>query len=279
MIGQHPRCYGMPELNLFLEDTIGELIESLAGYKQIQLHGLLRAVSQLYGGEQTIVSLDMARRWLVRRYSRSTRDVYREIGGGVAPLRVVDKSPAYAARPEHLDRLGEAFPEACYVHLLRHPRGQGESIMRIAKGAMAVLADSIDDETDPPTIDPQIAWCNVQENILGFLSNVPAERQLTVRGEDLLNDPLNGLRSICAWLGAEEDDTALAAMLHPEDSPYAGLGPVGAHLGNDINFLKSPTYRPQEVVMPSLDGPLTWRSDGKGFSERTLRLAYRLGYR
>jgi hypothetical protein len=278
MVGQHPQCYGMPELNLFLEGTLEELVESMGGYKQIQLHGLLRAVAQIYVGEQTIVSLDAARRWLIRRYKHTTARVYQELCARTAPLIVVDKSPAYALHKESLDRIAKAFPDARYIHLLRHPRSQGDSIMKIAKGAMAVLGNSIDYDTDPPTIDPQIVWCRLQENILGFLEGVPIARQLRLRGEDLLNDPLNGLRGLCRWLEIAEDDVALAAMLHPEDSPYACLGPLGAHLGNDINFLRSPAYRPGTIPMPSLDGPLPWRTDGRAFNERTLRLAHSLGY-
>ena len=68
------------------------------------------------------------------------------------PLVVVDKSPAYAMDGENLLRMDKAVPEARYLHLLRHPRGQGESIMNVAKGAMAVLANSIDYATRPPVI-------------------------------------------------------------------------------------------------------------------------------
>lgn len=268
----------MPELNLFLEDRLGSLIESLGGYRQIQMHGLLRSVAQLYGGEQTIASLDMARRWLIRRYECKTSEVYQELCNKVEPLIVVDKSPAYALQSENLARIPEAFPHARYMHLLRHPRAQGESIMKIAKGAMAILGHSIDDSTDPPTVDPQIVWCQLQSNIITFLEQISPERQLRLRGEDLLNEPLDGLRSICRWLQISGDDPALAAMLHPEESPYASLGPLGAHLGNDINFLQSPAYRPGTIPMPSLRGSLPWRPDGGGFFEHTLDIARSLGY-
>jgi hypothetical protein len=67
-------------------------------------------------------------------------------------------------------------------------------------------------------------------------------------------------------------------MLHPEDSPYASLGPLGAHLGNDINFLRSPALRDGEIRYSTLEGPLPWRSDGKGFSKDVLDMARTLGY-
>ena len=54
VLGQNPDAYGVPELNLFITDDIKTLIEELSGYRQIQLHGLLRTVSHLYSGEQNL---------------------------------------------------------------------------------------------------------------------------------------------------------------------------------------------------------------------------------
>ncbi|MEO8893977.1 MAG: sulfotransferase, partial [Coleofasciculaceae cyanobacterium] len=60
MLGQHPETYGVPELNLFIDETLDQLTQRLKGIRQFQLHGLLRTVAQLYAGEQTILSVDMA---------------------------------------------------------------------------------------------------------------------------------------------------------------------------------------------------------------------------
>jgi hypothetical protein len=68
-------------------------------------------------------------------------------------------------------------------------------------------------------------------------------------------------------------------MLHPEASPFAGLGPLGAHLGNDINFLRSPRMASGRIPETWLGGPLPWRADGKGFTRQVERLALNLGYR
>jgi Sulfotransferase family len=278
MLGQNPDAYGVPELNLFLADELKALVEELTGYRQIQLHGLLRIVSHLYSGEQTLKSLEMARRWMLARLDQGTSQVYVELCKKVAPLRIVDKSPVYSLKPEYLDRINKAFPEAYYLHLVRHPRTQGESIMKVAKGLMAILANSIDYTTDPPTIDPQISWVNIQHNILDFLQKIPEERKLQMHGEIMLNKREKSLVKICQWLGMSHDEHAIDAMLHPEDSPFACLGPLGAHLGNDINFLRSPGLRDGEILYSSLEGALPWRSDGKTFSEDTLKIAAALGY-
>ncbi len=168
MVGQHPEIYGVPELNLFVAETLEEYIDTFSGYRQIQQHGLLRVVSQLYAGEQNMISVDMARRWMMLRRTWNISDVYKELCQKVSPLRIADKSPVYGSSIDTLKRIQDAFPDACYLHLLRHPVTQGQSILNIAKGIMAMLADSIDYSTDPPTIDPQIMWYEMQKTILEF---------------------------------------------------------------------------------------------------------------
>ena len=118
----------------------------------------------------------------------------------------------------------------------------------------------------------------MQKNITGFLAEIPAERQMQLHGETVLNNREAGLKQICQWLGLADDQAAMEAMLHPEDSPYACLGPLGAHLGNDINFLRSPKLRDGEIRTATLDGPLPWREDGQGFSPEVADLARELGY-
>jgi len=279
MLGQNPDAYGVPELNLFIEDNLKALIEKLSGYRQLQLHGLLRTVSHLYSGEQTMRSMEMARRWIFTRLERGTDEIYRELCEKVAPLQIVDKSPVYSLRPEYLERIYQAFPEAYYLHLVRHPRTQGESIMNVAKGLMAILSNSIDYSTETPTIDPQIGWYDMQKNILDFLQKIPREKQMRMHGEIVLNQREDSLRKICQWLGMSDDASAIDDMLHPERSPFACLGPVGAHLGNDINFLRSPELRDGQISYSRLEGPLSWRSDGKGFSQEVMEMARDLGYR
>jgi len=278
MIGQHPEIYGVPELNLFVTGTLEEFINTFSGYKQIQQHGLLRTVAHLYAGEQNINTVDMARRWMMRRRSWHVEDVYKELCQKVSPLRIADKSPVYGGSLETLERIRSAFPDAYYLHLLRHPVTQGKSILNIAKGMMAVMADSVDYSTDPPTVDPQIMWYEMQTNILQFLQDVPERHKMTMRGEDFLNDRDANLKQVCNWLEIADDNCAMEAMLHPEDSPFAHLGPIGAHLGNDINFLESPELRDGKISKPELTGPLPWRADHQPLRESVIKMAQDFGY-
>jgi hypothetical protein len=77
MIGQHSGAYGLPEVNLMLADFAGGTDPPLFGVASFLQHGLIRAVAQLYGGEQTIQTIAMARRWPARRRDRTSGEVYR----------------------------------------------------------------------------------------------------------------------------------------------------------------------------------------------------------
>jgi hypothetical protein len=278
MLGENPGAYGVPELNLFAAETLEELVLEMIDMRQIQMHGLLRTVAQLYSGEQTIASIEMARRWLFNRLDRSTREIYCELCRKVEPLRIIDKSPLYVSDSRFLDRIRAEFPRAFYIHLVRHPLTQGQSVMNISDGAIAILNRSVDFRADPPIVDPQILWLRVQTTILEFLADVPPDRQILVRGEDLLARPEIAYRELCAFVELPADGDAMAAMLRPDRSPYACLGPVGAHLGNDINFLNSPKFKPAKPRPASLSVPLPWRPDNAGFDPDVKEMAHFLGY-
>jgi hypothetical protein len=286
MIGQHPELYGVPELNLFQCETIEEFNtgetpegEKKSPFWKSMRHGLLRAIAQIYTGEQTLESIRMAERWLRSREDRTSAEVFHELCEAVTPLRIVEKSPGVLRHRAYLDRMLDAFPDAQFIHLVRHPIPQGESVLK-AKGGIGVLMalNSVDRTGPVATLEPQIAWYDAQVQILRFLDTLPDEQFVTLRGEDLLNDLDGTLGELCRWLGVSDSPEAIEAMRHPEDSPYSTMGPANAPLGNDVNFLKSPALRESELKTPALDAPLSWRKDGQSLHPRVQALAQALGY-
>ncbi|MBL8260528.1 MAG: sulfotransferase [Candidatus Competibacteraceae bacterium] len=287
ILGQHPQLYGLPELNLFMADTMNHFWQGSDAdgsrksiYWPMMRHGLLRAVAQLYAGEQTIDSIAMAYRWIRVRSGKTAGEVYRELAERLQPLQVVEKSPGYTRKPLYLQRLLATFPNARFIHLLRHPRGQAESMFKLRTGKMMLLLlNSIDYSGQTPELDPQVFWYESNAAILRFLERVPAENQMRVRGEDFIADLDGALRQVCCWLGISCTPEDLEAMKHPESSPFSCVGPATARLGNDINFLLDARIRPARASRHPLDGPLPWRTDGKGFSPKVLALADEFGYR
>ncbi|MEQ1930958.1 MAG: sulfotransferase [Parvularculaceae bacterium] len=286
-IGQHPELYGTPELNLFQAPTVHEFWTGRlpdgslrTPFWRIMRHdGILRALAQLYAGEQTMDAVEMAKRWLIVRSRRTTAEAHGEICARVGARILVDKSPGYVRRREYLDRIVAAFPDARFIHLTRHPVGQCESVLSADNGRLtAFFMGAVDNSGAEPVIDPQNGWRDAHHTILKFLADIPRARWMRLKGEDFMNDIDGGAREVCRWLGVSDAAAAIEEMKHPERSPFACIGPAGARLGNDPNFLKAPMLRPYSVKERTLEGPLPWRPDGKGFSTEAIRLARYLGY-
>lgn len=295
MLGQHPELYGVPELRLFAAETLGEWMALCREASYPMASGTLRAVSQLVFGEQTEASVMMAHKWLWRRSHWSTRRLIRLLGELVYPRILVDKSPSTVYSMRYLRRASRMFPQARFIHLLRHPRGQGESVLKlmrlIEERKQAPLpssnwlvrlasfpSSSPAQRNDRESLDPQRAWYVLNTNICRFLESIPPAQGIAIRGEDLLAYPDFLLARIAGWLGLRADRAAIEAMKHPERSPYVGFGPNGASRGNDPIFLTSPALRARQYDSRGLDGPLSWRSDQKGFLPEVKTLAKSFGY-
>ncbi len=286
MIGQHPELYGFPELNLFQCADIGEFNtgQNADGSSKSPLwksmrHGLLRVVAQIYGGEQTPESIRMAERWLKTRQNKTSGEVFQELCAAVDPRRVVEKSPGILRKQQFMNRMLAAFPDARFIHLVRSPVDQCKSALAV-KGGIGVLLslNSVDHRGAEAQLEPQILWHDTQIQILRFLDQLPDKQFVTLRGEDLLNDTDNVLKSLCKWLKISDAPDAIDAMKHPENSPFACMGPSNAPLGNDVNFLRSPALREGQVKPEPLDAKLPWRSDDERLHPRVVALAKALGY-
>lgn len=282
MLGQHPQCFGLPELCLFNVDTLIDMWRGsnseMAENGPMVRHGLLRAMAEILGGEQRAGTVNMALAWCSRRELWSTADIYREIVDRLDPLVAVEKSPSYTMSVHRMQAALRAFPDARFLHLVRHPVGQCKSLMAINDGAFALKVEAYELGEDYALLEPQIAWHDMNVNILNFLTEVAPERQLCMRGEDIMANPQTHLATIARWAGLRDDAEAVDAMMHPERSPFACFGPVSALFGNDPNFLSGPTFRPHKPKIPPLNAPVPWRADGKGLYPEVVALAEELGY-
>lgn len=281
MIGQHPQAFGLPELNLFNVEQLKDLWRKVSdeiGDDSNRRQGLLRAVAEIYAGEQSVAAVTMARHWAAARQEMPTGEVYKELVAKLDPLIAVEKSPAYTISLRRLSRIYETFPEARFIHLVRHPIAQCRSVMNLNNGIFAIFVNAFEFAEDRAIIEPQISWHDININILNFLDQVPAEQQIRIRGEEIMADPVTYLAMICRWLGIRDDAEAIEAMLHPECSVFACFGPVNALFGNDPNFLRGPAFRQHVPKLPPLDDPLPWRDDGRRLYKEVVDLASEFGY-
>ncbi len=277
MLGQHPQCASLPELKLFAYDTIGQLEASLPVYWSDRgiTHrspGLVRAIAQFEFGYQNCTSMLAARAWLRDRAGWTGTQVFDWLLTRLWPRLAVEKSPENVEDDAALQRLAASYPRARYLHLTRHPVATHQSLEKHLN------------RTIPGCVMPGqpmfgiAAWVSAQCRILAFSSTLPESRYLRVRAEDVLNAPHLQLASIASWLGLESGPDSIAAMLHPERSPFAGPGPAGSGIvgGHDPAFLSDPIPRPAALPQ-GVEPPEGWVGNSSLW-EMTLDVATRLGY-
>jgi hypothetical protein len=309
MIGQHPEMYGFPELHLMKDDTIAGVLrrEENRG-KFLGPPGMLRALAELDGGEQTVENVFDAHNWLCTHRDWPTKRVMDYVLDRVAathPVPIaVEKSPAISKDLRSLKRLERAYPDGLYLHLTRHPLSNVKSIEEfVEKDSRSIDLDGgwslytingrigrtdsvnkkVPDDFGSLTILGLAFWVLCHTNILRFLQGMAADRVFRIKGEDLLSEPEVWLPKICRWAGVDDGPASIEAMMHPEDSPYATPGPNNARGGNDGKFLRSPALRQGRVregdLAAALSAPPLCDELPPNQQTHLLRLAGCLGYK
>ena len=292
MLGQHDEAYALPELHLFLTESVGEWLDLCRTESFEMDHGLLRAVAELYFGQQTERTVTAARGWLHRRAHITTGLLFEDLTERVKPRVAIEKSPSYVYSMDILQRVRAMFPQARFVHLTSHPRSYCETVVQALRrhrkerelGSshwLVQLASYPLDDAGPPTTnqpDPQGAWLRLHSNICAFLESVPDDQKRRIKGEDVLRGEEECLASFAAWLGLRTDPPAIDQMRHPQWSPYAPQGPASARLGSDA-FVFGGCRCPAEWRRPQqLDGPVGWRADGADLAPAVKQLAQEFDY-
>lgn len=259
MVGMHPELYGFPELSLFRAARVGQLMIDPPGARgptaAARTAGLARTIAQLHDGRQDEEAVDAARRWLAERTEWDVACILDHLLSMVAPAVGLEKSPENSNRQDYMERLADAYPRARFLHVTRHPVSTVRSMHKVWSSPK--LWDIPDDRFHLYLLG---TWLFNHSRIKRFTSQLPPDRWMRVRSEDVLNKPTEYLPEICRWLGIDTGDAALREMMHPERSPYASLGPSNARGGNDPAFLKSPVPRATELPT-TLDLPPDWEVD------------------
>lgn len=260
MLGRHPDCYGLPQLNLFVADRLGAAWDALdaPGARD----GLLRAVAEINDGKQTEETIKRATDWIATRRHWRVTQLLEHIQTHVAPRMIVEYSPTTAQSLDTIERLYASAPRASFLHVICHPRKVGR--------ALAAAGEA----------DPDTAWQSVQQNIMDFAALLPAGQIMTIRAEDIVADPELYLPQIALWLGIGREPAAIEAMLQPEKSRFAKVGPAGARAGSDADFLAKPKLDRKKLSDEEtlgITGELEWQQ-GALFSRPTQKIARQLGY-
>lgn len=199
MLAGHPHLFAPPELEMLSFDTLQQRRERLSGRVGFMKEGLIRALM-----EAKQCDAEQAKRIVEEHETQgdSVQSFYRLLEEWIGDRLLVDKSTTYALSSEVLQRAEEGFEDNVYIHLVRHPYGT----MRSFEEARLDRVLTFDDARDYTARQfAELVWMLSHQNILGFLSGVPAHRQLRVYFEDLVREPRSVIERICGVLGVDFD--------------------------------------------------------------------------
>ncbi len=230
MLAGHPGLFAPPELELLHFADLRERRDAFAGRNAFRLEGLPRAVMEARscGPEE---AQGLVAGW--EEEGMPTRELYRRLQEWIGDRLLVDKTPTYAWSPGALREAEAAFDRPFYIHLLRHPYGMIRSFEE-------ARIDQIFFAADPPCGRRELAeaaWVLAYRSTLEFLAGVPADRQVTVRYEDLVRGPEAELRRICGALGIVYDPAMAEPYQRPEGRMTDGLHRESRMLG-DVKLLQ-----------------------------------------
>lgn len=253
MLGGHPQLFAPPELHLLGFADLADWHDALA---PDLLHlGMHQALLGLGLGERELLA--ELTRWTSER--RPISHAYDVLRARAAPRTLIDKSPSYALDPALLARTATLFPDARYLHLVRHPIPSCRSFVQQRMGKLLGQ-----DGLDTPRAAAQV-WTLGNHNLLTFLATIDPSRVLQIRYEELVRDPPPVLARICEFLGL---------AYHPAmTTPHARRFP-----GEERGVVGDPGFHNRKSIDPTLAD--RWQSDAAtdDLSPETAAIAARLGY-
>jgi hypothetical protein len=284
--------YGLPETHLLIAENVAEWSQLSADSSFTMHHGLLRALAELMYGEQTDSTIQLAGAWLRRRSHVTSGFVMETLVERAHPRIVVEKSPSMVYQANSMRRAILMFPRASFLFVAQHPRAYAEAVLgairEMSKAGTLPASHWLRQLASMPiaseqgvmtdlAVDPQRAWYVLNRNICDFLDAVPHRQKMWIRAEALRTNADAVLLKIVTWMGLSTTPDCLAAMRHPEQSPFASTGPQAAPFGTDL-FLPKPDRGPDSAELYSLEGPLPWLSDETTFRPEVKQLAQKFGY-
>ena len=206
ILGGNSKLFAPPELELLNYHTMGDRKRAHSGWYASWGEGAVRAVMEAYE-----MSTEAAQALIAGFEQRdaSTQAFYAALQARIGGRMLVDKTTGYELDVDVMEHAEREFEAPLYIHLVRHPCG----MMRSFEEAKL---DQIFFRKQHPFEPRQLAelcWTVGHQNILTFLADVPAERQLRVRFEDLVAAPDQEIARLCAFAGLELE----ADMLRPQE--------------------------------------------------------------
>jgi len=264
MLAGHPKLFAANELQLLGFNTLEERSKAYEGRFSLWKEGLVRVVMELNN-----YSADEAKTF-IQSYERkgyTTKQFYRLLQEQIGTQLLIDKSPSYALDPEALHKAERDFENAIFIQLVRHPYAMVSSFERMHMDQVMYLHPH--DYSSRAT--GELIWTQSHHNINEFLKDIPKNRKVQIRYEDLVRDPETTMKALCSTIGLEYN----VALINPyrdienkmTDGIYQNSKPMG-----DIRLLE------HGKIDPKLADAWKPVQQNNFLSNTTWNLAEDLGY-
>ncbi|MCB0517420.1 MAG: amino acid adenylation domain-containing protein [Lewinellaceae bacterium] len=244
MLAGHPGLFACNELQLLHFETLKERSEAYTGKFSLWTEGLIRAVMELKN-----LDADEAR-LLLNRYAEqgmTTVEMYQtlhdwlneqsrsEFGTGSTTNNeqrtVVDKSPSYALDSLALAKALADFPNARFIHLVRHPYSMVRSFEKYHMDQVLYLHEH---DFSAQQLG-ELVWLHSHRNTVDFLKKVPTNQQFRIVYEDLVKNPEQVMREMCGTLGLPFHENLLMPYRDLDKKMTDGIHHDSRSMG-DTNF-------------------------------------------
>ncbi len=229
MLAGHRDLFAASELQLLGFRTLEERAAAYVGRFSPWLDGAIRTVMEVEG-----LDADEAKAFIQRATAEglTTKQLYRRLQDSVAPRILVDKSPSYALDPVALRRAEADFDGPLYIHLVRNPVPMIDSFERHHMQQILYLHDHPFGSRHLA----ELVWTLSHRTIQEFLSDVPTERWIRLKFEDLVTDPAAQMEALCRRLGLAFDPAVVQPYDQLDSKMVDGVYPESAPMG-DPGFL------------------------------------------
>ena len=194
MLAGHPDLFACNELQLFHFETLAERAKAYTGKFTLWSEGLIRAVMELQN-----LTADEAKALLFdfEKNGMTTTGMFGQLQEWVGNRNIVDKSPSYLLDPLALEKAIHDFPNAKFIHLIRHPYSMVKSFEKYHMDQVLYLKDHGYNAQELG----ELVWLHSHQNTVNFLEKLPENQKHRIVYEDLVLNPEKEMRAMCDSFG------------------------------------------------------------------------------
>lgn len=233
MLGGNPLLVSPPELGLLIYDNMADWQKYYCSSK-LNMDGVISLIKELDKLEVEDARI-LVEEWVQNK--KSTKEVYQFLQSKLNGRILIDKSPDYSYDIRSLYKAEKMFNNPRYIFIHRHPYSVIDSFARARFDKLS----GFDIET--PHLLAEDVWLKSNNNIIEFSKSVDNSRFFKICYEDMVQNPLRTIKTLCSGLKIEFNPN----MLEPYQGRTMLVGPGDPNIFNHDGIDASLAYAWKEV--------------------------------